>query len=189
MKQLSTYITEKLVLNKDTFKNNYKYFPKTKQELKDIIKQLLKERKDDSIIDLNDIDTSEITDMSELFLKNSNIRKIDISNWNVSNVENMKNMFNDCINLTETGDLSKWNVSKVKDMGFIFFECIKLKSIGDLSSWDVSKVIDMRFMFCQCGNLKSIGDISVWNVSNVENMVYMFGYSGIKNKPFWYKEK
>lgn len=75
MKTLNTYINEKLVLNKDTFKNNYKYFPKTKDELKDIINKLLKERKDQEIIDLNDIDTSEITDMSELFYLNKKIKK------------------------------------------------------------------------------------------------------------------
>ena len=50
-------------------------------ELIDIINQLLYERKDNDIIDLNDIDTSEITDMSYLFSA-FNIKNIDISNIN-----------------------------------------------------------------------------------------------------------
>lgn len=160
VKQLSTYINEKLVLNKGTFKNNYKYFPKDKYEFKNLINQLIEERKDNSIIDLNDINTSEINDLSFLFHKNKNIVNIDISRWNVSNVKDMYAMFKFCENL---------------------------ESVGDLSHWDVSKVEYMRCMFYNCEKLKDIGDISNWNVSNVKDMSYMFNRSNIKNIPSWYK--
>jgi hypothetical protein len=46
-------------------KISYNYHPKNKEELKDIIKQLLDKRGPDA--DLNDIDTFKITDMSHLF--------------------------------------------------------------------------------------------------------------------------
>ena len=50
---------------------------------------------------LNDIDTSKITDMSLLFseLSITNVGYIDISLWNVSNVETMNNMFTFCPNI------------------------------------------------------------------------------------------
>ena len=64
MKNINTYITEKLKIRKSN-KPSYKYFPKTKEELKDILKELIKERGNEG--DFNDIDTSEITDMSYLF--------------------------------------------------------------------------------------------------------------------------
>ena len=63
MKSLKNYIQEKLIIKKSN--NNYKYFPKTNKELKDIIKKRIKEEGNE--VDLNDIDVSKITDMSYLF--------------------------------------------------------------------------------------------------------------------------
>ena len=87
MKQISYYIVERLHINKDI--KSYNYHPKTKNELKQLVYKLIIERGYDA--DLNDIDTSEITDMSVLFF-NSNFNG-DISNWDVSNVKNMTYMF------------------------------------------------------------------------------------------------
>ena len=67
MKHLNTYITEYIIKKKldkpiDS-EHNYKYFPKTKEELTENIEELLNR----DIYDFNCIDTSEITDMSNLF--------------------------------------------------------------------------------------------------------------------------
>jgi hypothetical protein len=64
----------------------YKYYPKTKQELRTLIEQLLKERGKDAF--LNDIDVSNITDMSYLF-KGLDPHNIDIRYWDMSKVEDM----------------------------------------------------------------------------------------------------
>ena len=96
MNNLSTYIIEKLHLNKDIKVKEYNYHPKDKYELHSLIKELLEERGNDA--DLNDIDVSDITDMSELFI-NLNPHNIDISKWNVSNVKNMSDMFYKCKSL------------------------------------------------------------------------------------------
>ena len=88
MKSLTRYIQEKLGIKKNKTPD-YKYFPETKRELKDIIKQRIEQ--EDNEVDLNDIDTSNITDMSELF-KETNFNG-NISNWDVSNVKNMSDMF------------------------------------------------------------------------------------------------
>ena len=179
MKQLSEYINEKLVLNKDTFKRHeYKYFPKTKGELFKTISQLIEEQKNQDIIDLNDIDTSMITDMCELFSsigEVKKIKKIDISSWDVSNVSKMKDMFFWCENLESTGDLSLWDVSNVTSMINMFGNCYNLYDIGDLSSWNVSKVENMSGMFKNDENLEYIGDISSWKVTKlaaINNMFY-----------------
>ena len=121
MKKLNQYITEKLRINKDSIK--YHYYPKNKKELRSLIQKLLKERGNDT--DLNDIDVSNITDMSELF-KDLDIHNIDISEWDVSNVENMEYMFFGCENFNS--DLSNWDVSNVKYMGHMFYECNSLKN-------------------------------------------------------------
>ena len=64
MKILQNYITEKILINKNS-KISYNYHPKTKDELEDIIKRRIKSEGNEC--DLNDIDTSNITDMSHLF--------------------------------------------------------------------------------------------------------------------------
>ena len=63
MKSLTRYIQEKLVIRKST-SFNHKYFPETKEELRDIIEQCIKQ--EGKNVDLNDIDVSKITNMSTL---------------------------------------------------------------------------------------------------------------------------
>ncbi|HQQ21718.1 MAG TPA: BspA family leucine-rich repeat surface protein, partial [Bacteroidales bacterium] len=64
---------------------SYNYFPKDREELKKIIEERI--AKEGPACNLNDIDTSQITDMSKLFYKSQ--FNGDISMWNVSNVESM----------------------------------------------------------------------------------------------------
>ena len=85
-------------------------------------------------------------------------------------------------------DISNWNVSNVENMGCMFQECTQLKSIGDLSNWDILKVNDMNHMFADCYHLKSVDNLSNWNVSNVNFMNNAFKESGITNIPDWYRE-
>ena len=89
MKQINKYIQERLHINKDTGNHYYNYYPKTKDELDELLDKLIIERGNNA--DLNDIDTSEITNMDRMF-QGSNFNG-DISNWDVSNVKDMYCMF------------------------------------------------------------------------------------------------
>ena len=88
MKTLKQYLTERLAIKK----SSYKYFPETKEELQDIIKKRIEQEGNE--VDLNDIDVSQIKDMSNLF--EGTYFNGDISEWDVSNVTNMYRMFNNC---------------------------------------------------------------------------------------------
>ena len=147
MKNLKDIIAERLHINKDTGKQVYNYHPKTKRELEDIIKKLLKERGQDA--NLNDIDTSEITDMSNLFFREFP-HNIDISEWDVSNVEDMGCMFMDCNDFN--CDLSKWNIQKVRSMRYMFYHCWKFKG-ENLDNWKVNDNTDIYGTFDDCGSL------------------------------------
>ena len=83
MKQINKYMSERLHINKDI--DSYNYHPKTRDELKELVDKLVKERGYNA--DLNDIDTSEITDMNYIFSYSS--FNGDISEWDVSKVEDM----------------------------------------------------------------------------------------------------
>ena len=117
MKELKTYIAEAFKINKNTkLESRYKYFPKNKNELRDIIHKLIEA--EGKKCNLNDIDVSEIKDMSFLFY-NSRFDG-DISEWKVSNVEDMVFMFGDS---DFNQDISNWDVSNVTEYYEIFYDC------------------------------------------------------------------
>ena len=170
MKHLNTYITEYIIkkkLDNPIDSSGYKYQPTNKEKLISTIKLLLADNK----TNFNCIDTSEITDMSNLFngVKDTDKFNFDVSNWDVSKVKDMSNMFNGCGNFD--CDLSNWDVSNVENMSTMFYNCEKFEGKG-LENWDVSKVKDMSNMFHWC--LKFDCDLSGWDVSKVENMDNMF---------------
>ena len=125
MQNIGTYITEKLKLNKDSG-SHYNYHPKDRDELRQLIQELLKERGKDA--DLNDIDTSDITDMHHLFY-GLNIHNINISEWDVSNVKDMWMMFYGCVKFD--CDLSEWDTTECKIKAGMFMRCHSLKKIPD----------------------------------------------------------
>ena len=136
--QISFIMTEKEAENLcrmirvgvDLSAHKYNYHPKTKKELINLIKDLIKERGNRA--DLNDIDVSRIKDMSESFAHSP--FNGDISNWDVSNVEDMEGMFA-CSQFN--GNISEWNVSRVVSMERMFQSS---QFNGNISEWDVSKV-------------------------------------------------
>ena len=94
-----------------------------------------------------------------------------IENLNTSEVTNMRSMFNSCSSLTSL-DLSHFDTNQVTDMSFMFCGCSSLTSL-DLSSFDTSKVERMSYMFKGCSGLKGL-DVSSFNTSEVTRMDYMF---------------
>ena len=164
MKPLVQFIQEKLIIKKNKTNNNYKYFPETNKELRKIIVKRIKDEGNE--VDLNDIDTSNIKDMSDLF--GGTYFNGDISKWNVSNVTNMGDMFFECKSFNK--DISSWDVSNVKDMSGMFYKCESFNQ--DISNWDVSNVTNMSEMFYKCFKFKK--DISNWDVSNVNDNDNMF---------------
>ena len=176
LKSLTQHITEKLVLNSNSKirkQQEYNYHPKNSDELIHLVKELIEERGNDA--DLNDIDTSEITNMSWLFYKSE--FNGDISNWEVGKVTNMHGTF---YKSKFNGDISSWNVSNVELMSETFSYS---EFNGDISDWDVSKVKDMSWLFAFS---KFNSDISKWNVNKKCETINVFEDCPIKEE---YKPK
>ena len=168
MENLNTFILERLKITSKTYNKQFSCKPKTKEELKNILDERVFHK--DSNANLNDIDVSEITDMSYLF-NNIYPHNIDISEWDVSNVENMEAMFWNCPDFDT--DLSNWNVSKVKNMINMFRDCHKFTGKG-LENWNVENVDDMAGMFYNCIDFNA--NLGEWNVESVKNIENMFSH-------------
>ena len=142
-----------ITASKEIVKRKFKYHPETKEEL-------LKLCRDKSVY-LGDIDTSKITDMSNLFSENDGIKyRRDFSGiefWDVSNVTDMSSMFSGS---PFNQDISSWDVSNVTDMISMFSGS---PFNQDISSWDVSNVENMSGMFYGSPFNQ---DISSWGVPN-----------------------
>ncbi len=123
------------------------------------------------IENINLLDTSNVTNMGQMFFRCSSLTELDVSNFNTSNVTNMYGIFSNCEKLTSL-DVSKFNTSKIKNMSYMFQNCGSLTSL-DLSNFDTSKVTNMRSMFESCHGLTSL-DLSNFDTSNVTDIIYMF---------------
>ncbi len=162
--------------NKKFHKRGYK--PKDKNNLRKLLERMFEVRGDDG--DFNDIDTSDITDMSSLFKSNEyrnskfdqHCKKFngDITGWNVSKVENMFCMFYGATSFNQP--IGNWKVSKVTNMCGMFRDATSFNQ--PIGNWKVSKVEDMSLMFY---NAKSFNqNISEWNTISIKDMRYMFSF-------------
>ena len=103
---------------------------------------------------IENLNTEEVTDMSEMFNGCSGLKSLDLSNFDTSNVEDMTSMFTGCNKLTSL-NLSNFNTANVTDMSNMFADCQGLTSL-DLSSFNTAKVEDMSSMFNGCSGLTKI---------------------------------
>lgn len=176
-----------------------KYSPKTKEELEELV--------GDESVNLGDIDTSAITDMSYLFESSeredfSGIEKWDtsrvtdmknmfsyaknfnhnINDWNVSNVEDMESMF-ECSSFNQP--LDKWDTSSVKIMDCMFMDAEQFNQ--DISKWNTNKVARMEAIFLRAKSFNQ--NLDDWNTWSLMNVARMLNFSALAyNPPKWYFE-
>lgn len=126
------------------------------------------------IVNLSNIDTSDATDLSDMFLWNVNLPgSVDLTSFNTRRVTNLSHMFDQDTHLTKI-DISNFNTSQVDDMSYMFSGDTGLKNII-VPSWNTSNLKKMDGMFMQDYMLSSI-DLTNFNTSNVRTMGVLFTY-------------
>lgn len=121
-------------------------------------------------IDFSRFNTSKVKNMEGMFV-NSFLPSLNIRNFDTSNVENMKRIFDGLKNVRNL-DLSGWNVKKVNNIQLIFARLDKLQSLN-LSGWQMDSVTDMQSMFSGLADLTSL-NLTGFTTKNVTNMSNMF---------------
>ena len=134
-------------------------------------------------VDFSNFDTSELTNMRGLFSGCTRLKNVNWGpNFSTSKVTHMGEVFFLCDKL-ESIDLSNFNTAKVQYFNLMFKFCSSLKEL-DVSSFDTSSAIALAEMFYGCSSLTSI-DISNFRTSKVEEIEYMFyGCSSLKTINF-----
>lgn len=122
-------------------------------------------------LDLSSFDTSNVTTMSGMFLNCSKLTNLNLANFDTKNVVKFINLFNGCSSI-ENINLSSFDTSNATKMYAMFGNCENLKKVN-LKNLDTSKVTDMEAMFFNCKSLSKI-DLSSFNTSSVERLKRMF---------------
>ena len=127
----------------------------------------------ESLTDLNvkNLDTSKVTDMHDMFFGCKGLTSLDLKNFNTSNVTSMFAMFSGCESLTNL-NVTHFNTSKVTDMNYMFSECKSLANL-DVTHFDTSNVTEFQAMFRNCDSLTSL-DVTHFDTSKVATMESMF---------------
>jgi surface protein len=114
---------------------------------------------------IGDWDTSNVTDMGEMFAGSAFNQPI--GDWDTSNVTDMNQMFY----VTPFDQpIGAWNTSKVTDMSLMFSDAKAFNQ--PIGGWDTSNVTDMSAMFEAAEAFNQ--SIASWNTSKVTDMSRMF---------------
>ena len=121
-------------------------------------------------IDISGIDTSNVTNMSGMFMNCSRVTSINFSGIDTSNVTNMSGMFMNCSRVTSI-NFSGIDTSNVTNMSNFFNNCTALTSI-DISQFDLSKVTgsNLGCIFYNCTNLNNTSLNSILKALSTSNV-------------------
>ena len=125
-------------------------------------------------IDLSNLDTSSVTDMSYIFYNCTALKTVDISALSAAQPTTIRGLFSGCSALTGV-NLSGLDTSQVTDMSYLFYNCERLTTL-DLSAFDTSQVTQIRAIFSGCRRLSGLTGYEDWDTSSLENMSFAFNY-------------
>ena len=122
-------------------------------------------------VDLSNFDATEITTMMNMFYDCSNLESVNFNNIKTPSLVNIASIFSQCISLLSV-DLSSLNTTSVINMASMFWGCTSLISVN-LTNLNTSKVKEIQYLFSSCISLESV-DLSGFDISAVTNMGFMF---------------
>lgn len=139
-----------------------------------------------NIVGLDKLNTSNITNMNNMFYYSRIVGNLDFSNWDTGKATDMAYMFHysngsnknyngteyDIDNYSYLTGLNNWNLRSVNDMHYMFNSSTYYDYQDKELSWNTSNVTDMSYMFayCKAYNFPKLS----FDTRNVTKMAYMF---------------
>lgn len=99
------------------------------------------------------------------------LREINLSDWDVQNVIDVKGMFLSC-HILQCVNLGNWNTVSLSDASYMFKGCQSLKSVN-LANWDTHNLKYMDAMFRSCAKLQSL-NLANWKLNDEIFIIDMF---------------
>lgn len=103
---------------------------------------------------IENLNTSEMTIMAEMFFSCRHLNNVDLSHFNTSKVTDMRAMFSGCSGLKSI-DLRHFDTSNTNSFGALVYGCSSITEIN-LSNFDTSKATQFSNLFTNCTSLKEI---------------------------------
>ncbi len=125
-------------------------------------------------------DLSQVQNMSNMFKNAKNVGKSSSTgnwNWDISNVTNMSHMFLWAKEFNQP--IGNWDTSNVTNMTGMFRWAKKFNQ--PIGNWNTNKVTDMNSMFTSAESFNQA--LSNWDTSKVTNMSRMFLWAKEFNQP------
>ena len=120
----------------------------------------------------NHYDTSNTTKMEQMYYRcRSLVSNNGLTDFNTSNVINMKNLFGECYEM-ESYNIKNWDVDNVQIFEFMFNQNYKVQSL-DLTGWTTKSATNMKNMFSSMYILTDL-KIGTFDTSKVTTMANMF---------------
>jgi surface protein len=128
---------------------------------------------------INNWDTSAALSIYDMF--RSGPFNQPIGNWDVSNVTNMRGVFQN--NAVFNQDIGSWNTSSVTSFQLMFGNDVVFNQ--DLSNWNIGNANNLQNMFQGCDVFNNGGSTGInnWNTSGVTDMNGVFDGANAFNQP------
>lgn len=195
MKSITTYITEKLKIKRNSSDIHY---IKDTDDFEQLIKNHFNEKT--GHLELSNISFSEaeliqgrsysIFEALRKFIRgNDNLKSINVTNWDFGKVDMLNHLFAYAYHVEEIIGLDTWDVSNIVSMSGLFTACPMLTEIKGIEYWDVSNCKTFMDMFDNCSRLKTL-DFSNWvlpdKMMNISSMfARCFNLTEIKGLEKW----
>ena len=121
---------------------------------------------------------NQIAKTSKIFTDNVSVGRLELNGWTYPmGMKSLENMFGGCY--ATYLDVSDWDTSNVENLKGVFSGTLYLDELKGLETWDVSNVTDMSMMLSSTfmRSRQDVLDLSTWNTSNVQNMELLFSYN------------
>ncbi len=130
-------------------------------------------------IEFNHVNTSNVTNMTNMFYNSYALTSLDVSSFDTSSVKYFNYMFDYCKELTNL-NLGNFDTSSATSFMNMFLSCEKLSNL-DLSSFNTSNATSFRQMFKGCSNLEYVKFGNEFDTQKITDIYSMFdGCSNLK---------